>query len=220
MARILSPAPIRVGAISATHSPSHDELIAVCNTSPSPPLTPRSKWIHHRAKTHHPDTPSPCFKPEPPRHEAKRNRLASFSHLLLEKNNPSPECNTRPPCGQHRSKKQTKSSFDSPQTRKLCYYSRLCGEVAEWSIVPDSKSGVLQGTEGSNPSLSARTPAKKRLSGRFFHFLHHKAQSVVGLFSLVRPNRRQQALPEPAKTPSSDNSAVLTRRIVSAHIAR
>ena len=29
------------------------------------------------------------------------------------------------------------------------------GEVAEWSIVPDSKSGVLQGTEGSNPSLSA-----------------------------------------------------------------
>ena len=32
---------------------------------------------------------------------------------------------------------------------------RSSGEVAEWSIVPDSKSGVLQGTEGSNPSLSA-----------------------------------------------------------------
>ena len=29
------------------------------------------------------------------------------------------------------------------------------GEVAEWSIVPDSKSGVLQGTVGSNPTLSA-----------------------------------------------------------------
>ena len=39
--------------------------------------------------------------------------------------------------------------------KKLCYSSRLCGEVAEWSIVPDSKSGVGQPTEGSNPSLSA-----------------------------------------------------------------
>ena len=29
------------------------------------------------------------------------------------------------------------------------------GEVAEWSNVPDSKSGVPQGTGGSNPSLSA-----------------------------------------------------------------
>jgi len=27
--------------------------------------------------------------------------------------------------------------------------------VAEWSNVPDSKSGVPQGTEGSNPSFSA-----------------------------------------------------------------
>ena len=52
--------------------------------------------------------------------------------------------------------------------KKLCYSSRLCGEVAEWSIVPDSKSGVGQPTEGSNPSLSARTQANKRLLGRFF----------------------------------------------------
>ena len=29
------------------------------------------------------------------------------------------------------------------------------GEVAEWSNAPDSKSGVPQGTGGSNPSLSA-----------------------------------------------------------------
>ena len=29
------------------------------------------------------------------------------------------------------------------------------GEVAEWSNVPDSKSGVPKGTGGSNPSLSA-----------------------------------------------------------------
>ena len=29
------------------------------------------------------------------------------------------------------------------------------GEMSEWSKVPDSKSGVPQGTGGSNPSLSA-----------------------------------------------------------------
>ncbi|MFM2431472.1 MAG: hypothetical protein RLZZ511_2685 [Cyanobacteriota bacterium] len=28
------------------------------------------------------------------------------------------------------------------------------GEVAEWSIAPDLKSGVPQGTVGSNPTLS------------------------------------------------------------------
>jgi hypothetical protein len=28
--------------------------------------------------------------------------------------------------------------------------------VAEWSNVPDSKSGVPQGTVGSNPTLSAK----------------------------------------------------------------
>jgi hypothetical protein len=31
----------------------------------------------------------------------------------------------------------------------------IAGEVAEWSNVPDSKSGVPQGTVGSNPTLSA-----------------------------------------------------------------
>ena len=35
--------------------------------------------------------------------------------------------------------------------------SRLdIGEVAEWPNVPDSKSGVPQGTVGSNPTLSAK----------------------------------------------------------------
>jgi hypothetical protein len=37
------------------------------------------------------------------------------------------------------------------------------GEVAEWSNVPDSKSGVPQGTAGSNPALSAMG----RLAGYF-----------------------------------------------------
>ena len=51
--------------------------------------------------------------------------------------------------------------------------SRPVGEVAEWSIVPDSKSGVLQGTEGSNPSLSA-TRAKA----------DHTAFVIYGLLAL------------------------------------
>ena len=46
------------------------------------------------------------------------------------------------------------------------------GEVAEWPNVPDSKSGVPQGTVGSNPTLSAsnthgtRMDAGLRYSGR------------------------------------------------------
>ena len=32
----------------------------------------------------------------------------------------------------------------------------ISGEMAEWSNVPDSKSGVPQGTVGSNPTLSAK----------------------------------------------------------------
>jgi hypothetical protein len=36
--------------------------------------------------------------------------------------------------------------------------------VAEWPIVPDSKSGVPQGTVGSNPTLSAKSPYQ----GAFF----------------------------------------------------
>ena len=40
----------------------------------------------------------------------------------------------------------------------LCCYLKFnlgVGEVAEWSNVPDSKSGVLKSTAGSNPALSA-----------------------------------------------------------------
>ena len=45
--------------------------------------------------------------------------------------------------------------------------ARFTGEVAEWSNVPDSKSGVPQGTVGSNPTLSAKCLAKTPLPGRF-----------------------------------------------------
>ena len=48
----------------------------------------------------------------------------------------------------------------------LCCYLKFnlgVGEVAEWSNVPDSKSGVPKGTGGSNPSLSAIRPARSRI---------------------------------------------------------
>ena len=47
------------------------------------------------------------------------------------------------------------------------YNSAPDGEVAEWSNVPDSKSGVLQGTVGSNPTLSAKCHDTAPLLGRF-----------------------------------------------------
>ncbi len=34
---------------------------------------------------------------------------------------------------------------------------RAPGEVSEWSMVPDSKSGVAKVTVGSNPTLSVPT---------------------------------------------------------------
>jgi hypothetical protein len=40
--------------------------------------------------------------------------------------------------------------------------------VAEWSNVPDSKSGVLQGTVGSNPTLSASNNIQAHDSVGFF----------------------------------------------------
>jgi hypothetical protein len=41
------------------------------------------------------------------------------------------------------------------------------GEVAEWSIVLDSKSSELKGSEGSNPSLSASNRNKPLISRAF-----------------------------------------------------
>ena len=48
----------------------------------------------------------------------------------------------------------------------LCYSIGRFGEVAEWSNVPDSKSGVLQGTVGSNPTLSAKRQTRNPLPAK------------------------------------------------------
>ena len=47
------------------------------------------------------------------------------------------------------------------QTRKDDH--SLHGEMAEWSNAPVLKTGVLQGTGGSNPSLSAKSCKSKDL---------------------------------------------------------
>jgi hypothetical protein len=56
--------------------------------------------------------------------------------------------------------------------------------VAEWSNVPDSKSGVPQGTVGSNPTLSASKSMNKRLSGRFFYSSTNAPASSIGAWAL------------------------------------
>ena len=40
--------------------------------------------------------------------------------------------------------------------------------MVEWSITPVLKTGVLRGTGGSNPSLSAKKAAYKRLPSCFY----------------------------------------------------
>ena len=47
------------------------------------------------------------------------------------------------------------------------------GEVAEWPNVPDSKSGVPQGTVGSNPTLSASYACKLLINKSFL--LYHSS---------------------------------------------
>ena len=51
------------------------------------------------------------------------------------------------------------------QTRKDDH--SLHGEMAEWSNAPVLKTGVLQGTGGSNPSLSAKSCKSKDLQDFF-----------------------------------------------------
>jgi hypothetical protein len=50
---------------------------------------------------------------------------------------------------------------------------RAVGEVAEWSIVPDSKSGDGKPSVGSNPTLSATNAKKRHDSKAFFLFVSY-----------------------------------------------
>ena len=46
--------------------------------------------------------------------------------------------------------------YSSLDKNRFLQYNPCNGEVSEWSNVPLSKSGVSQGTAGSNPALSAK----------------------------------------------------------------
>ena len=56
-------------------------------------------------------------------------------------------------------------------TGETYVFTSCTGEVAEWSIVPDSKSGVPEkGTVGSNPTLSASFALKPRCPAAAFPY--------------------------------------------------
>ena len=54
-------------------------------------------------------------------------------------------------------KKKLEKFAQFKKTSDLCtaFETRCLGEMVEWSITPVLKTGVLRGTGGSNPSLSA-----------------------------------------------------------------
>ena len=76
-----------------------------------------------------------------------------------------------------------------PQEHILIHYGvskLLPGEVAEWSNVPDSKSGVPKGTGGSNPSLSANQNYKKLgiLRVKIVDFIGHiSKRNISGIYN-------------------------------------
>ena len=66
------------------------------------------------------------------------------------------------------------------QTRKDDH--SLHGEMAEWSNAPVLKTGVLQGTGGSNPSLSAKigvTSCKTTSCADFYLYISDKLRTFL-----------------------------------------
>ena len=62
------------------------------------------------------------------------------------------------------------------QTRKDDH--SLHGEMAEWSNAPVLKTGVLQGTGGSNPSLSATNAENQQIAKQTPSFTPKNVKSV------------------------------------------
>ena len=59
------------------------------------------------------------------------------------------------------------------------------GEMAEWSIAPVLKTGVLRGTGGSNPSLSAHHATVKQHAEHFPPFYTRLMHSTSRVFSFL-----------------------------------
>ena len=70
------------------------------------------------------------------------------------------------------------------QTRKDDH--SLHGEMAEWSNAPVLKTGVLQGTGGSNPSLSATNAENQQIAKQTPSFTPKNVKSsVFVLFKII-----------------------------------
>ena len=61
-----------------------------------------------------------------------------------------------------------KSETKSHNAKCGCDAIQTIGEMAEWSNAPVLKTGVLRGTGGSNPSLSAQSPVSRKIYRTFF----------------------------------------------------
>ncbi len=73
---------------------------------------------------------------------------------------------------------------------------REFGEMVEWSITPVLKTGVLRGTGGSNPSLSAHTKEKGSSIGLpFFCILVKGVCFLSDAFGLFVRNVRTHSPP-------------------------
>ena len=75
----------------------------------------------------------------------------------------------------------------------------ILGEMAEWSNAPVLKTGVLQGTGGSNPSLSATNAENQQIAKQTPSFTPKNVKSgVFVLFKIIQPlhNKRVAILKE------------------------
>ena len=73
------------------------------------------------------------------------------------------------------------------------------GEMAEWSNAPVLKTGVLRGTGGSNPSLSATNAENQQIAKQTPSFTPKNVKSgVFVLFKIIQPlhNKRVAILKE------------------------
>ena len=73
-------------------------------------------------------------------------------------------------------------TFASLSERKPIF--KIVGEMSEWSNVPVLKTGVPQGTGGSNPSLSAKKRRNKLIINELRRFFIERLIKICATFQL------------------------------------
>ena len=131
-----------------------------------------------------PDEPSPCRLAPPFPFVVWRLiplcRLAPYSLIPLSPiHNPrfSPKIQKKSPSRQKKCQNAWPYQKHSVSLQPLRPLYSILGEMAEWSNAPVLKTGVLQGTGGSNPSLSAVESCKSKDLQDFFLFVLLRGQS-------------------------------------------